>query len=323
MAVRGVTFDKQLNKSEDDAHRMNYFFQGEMGITKGCEISENANGDLVISDGYFDIYGRLVANVGDTVVDVPDIASGVLYSILVFEVDLSKENTVEEFNQGDFKIISNAQNYPTLTQEDLENGGEVYQMEFCRFENTVAGIQKLVDNRPILDMQKYATKTELTNTINELDAHKAEMATDDVRPHGMGSIASQEYQEGIFTPDIRFGGNNTGITYTRQLGIFRRIGKVVHFEISIALSNKGTSTGFATIEGLPIATVAGSVNRAFLLQAKAYLPIEAGKEITARIQGNSSTILLQKIQNNNGYVNLKETDFVNNTAFDIQGSYII
>lgn len=169
--IRGVTFDKQLNKSEDDAHRMHYFFQGQMGVTKGCNITEDANGDLVVSDGYFDIYGRLVANVGDTIVEVPNVPSGTLYSILVFEVDLSQENTIDTFNQGKFKIVSDSVDYPELIQDDLDNGGTIYQMEFCRFENTVSGIVNLVDNRPILDLQKYATQMEFDEHKADYDKH--------------------------------------------------------------------------------------------------------------------------------------------------------
>lgn len=165
--VQGVTFDKQLMASEDFAHQVNYFYQGKMGVSKGCEISTNVDGSLVISDGYFSIYGRLLKNVGDTAVEVPSVPSGTLYSSLVFEVDLTKENTIDAFNQGQFKIVSNAATYPTLTQENLDDGGNIYQLEFARFENTVNGIVNLQDKRTILSMQMYAPDEEFRSHLAE------------------------------------------------------------------------------------------------------------------------------------------------------------
>lgn len=159
--VKGITFDKQTLTPENHAHQTNYFYQGKMGVTKGCTITEDANGDLVVADGYFIIYGRLIQNLGNTIVDVSSVASGTLYSTLLFEVDLTKTNTVDVFNQGSFKIISDASDYPVLTQNNLDDGGTLYQMEFARFENTVAGIVGLTDTRTILDLSRYLT-TDIT-----------------------------------------------------------------------------------------------------------------------------------------------------------------
>lgn len=166
--IRGISFDKQLLKSEDFAHQVHYFYQGKMGVSKGCNISTDIDGNLVVSDGYFSIYGRLLRNVGDTIVEVPSVASGTLYSKLVFEVDLSKENTIETFNQGQFKIVSNAATYPSLIQENLDNSGMVYQLEFCKFENTVAGITNLIDTRTILSLTEYVVKEQLQDVQKDI-----------------------------------------------------------------------------------------------------------------------------------------------------------
>lgn len=150
--IRGITFDKQLMTSEDFAHQTNYFYQGKMGVTKGCGVSLDVNGDLVIADGYFMVFGRQVANVGNTVIDVPVVQSGTLYSKLVFTINLALENTIDTFTQGYFEIVSDAAAYPTLIQQDLNNGGTKYQLEFCKFENTISGVTNLVDTRTTLSM---------------------------------------------------------------------------------------------------------------------------------------------------------------------------
>lgn len=54
-----------------------------------------------------------------------------------------------------------------------------------------------------------------------------------------------------FTPTLKFGGGSTGITYSIQQGSYSRIGKIVTFGINLALTSKGSSTGAATITGLP------------------------------------------------------------------------
>ena len=56
---------------------------------------------------------------------------------------------------------------------------------------------------------------------------------------------------GTFTPVVKFSGASTGITYTTQTGRYRRIGNRVEFSAHVLLSNKGSATGNATMDGLP------------------------------------------------------------------------
>ena len=63
--------------------------------------------------------------------------------------------------------------------------------------------------------------------------------------------ALDDYEEGTWTPDLQFGGAKVGMTYTTQSGTYTKIGKLVYVIGLIALSNKGSSTGNATVAGLP------------------------------------------------------------------------
>lgn len=65
-----------------------------------------------------------------------------------------------------------------------------------------------------------------------------------------------DYEEGTFTPSIAFGGASVGVTYSDQNGDYTKIGNCVFFRLYIALSAKGSSTGFATISGLPFTSSA-------------------------------------------------------------------
>jgi hypothetical protein len=60
-----------------------------------------------------------------------------------------------------------------------------------------------------------------------------------------------DYEEGTFTPTLAFNAGSVGITYSKQLGYYTRVGNVVNVSMYLALSNKGTSTGNAVIAGLP------------------------------------------------------------------------
>lgn len=173
MAVRGITFDKQLLKSGDHALEINHFYAGNMGVIKGMATTEDVNGNLVTSEGYALCHGRLFAVVGSETTTVPSVSSGTLYSILVFEIDLTKTNTTGSFLQGEFKIVSNGSAYPALTQQDLNDGGTLYQMEFARFENTVSGVVNLVDTKETLALDKYLLDADFQTHLiafNALDA---------------------------------------------------------------------------------------------------------------------------------------------------------
>ncbi len=69
----------------------------------------------------------------------------------------------------------------------------------------------------------------------------------------IGSITStlNIYEEGTFTPNLRFGTGTTGITYSTQKGRYIRTGDDVSIWIWIVLTSKGTSTGNANINDFP------------------------------------------------------------------------
>jgi hypothetical protein len=66
-----------------------------------------------------------------------------------------------------------------------------------------------------------------------------------------------DYEEGTWTPALAFGGGTTGITYGNRGGYYTKVGRVVTLTGGITLSSKGSSTGAATITGLPFPTKSG------------------------------------------------------------------
>tara|TARA_Y100000592_G_C5234141_1_gene205276 strand:- start:43 stop:507 length:465 start_codon:yes stop_codon:yes gene_type:complete len=69
---------------------------------------------------------------------------------------------------------------------------------------------------------------------------------------GTGSANKlDDYEEGTWTPDLRFGGGTSGMSYGVQTGTYTKIGNVVHYRCRFTLTNKGSSTGNAQVYGLP------------------------------------------------------------------------
>ena len=144
--LRGHVFKSQTFANEIFAIFIDTFLDGKMGIIKGCELS-NTNNTATIGEGIFCIKGRFLDIIGNETINIS--ANG--YYSLVCEIDLSKENTKEHFNQGSIKVISETSTYPTLIQQDLNNGETLYQYEFARFRKTDNEITDFTDRRTYLN----------------------------------------------------------------------------------------------------------------------------------------------------------------------------
>ncbi len=125
---------------------------------------------------------------------------------------------------------------------------------------------------------------------------------------------------GTFTPVLQFGGASVGITYTIQTGYYTTHGNTLTFVISIILSNKGSSTGAATITGLPTASRAGPID-SFFAYGSSNLTFTL--QPLAAIDGGSSTVQLIANNSATSLSVFTNTNFANNTALYITGTYLI
>ena len=160
----GITFDKQLLTSRQHAHFQKLFLNDTDGITKGCAVSQS-NGYVYVQKGFFVVSGRFVEITGAETIDTPAVTSGTLYCKVVYEIDLSKENTESDFTQGYFKTLTSASGYPSVTQEDLDNEGTIYQMPFCQYTKTVDAIDSFLDLRPIFDLKSVWETISANNEV--------------------------------------------------------------------------------------------------------------------------------------------------------------
>jgi hypothetical protein len=134
----------------------------------------------------------------------------------------------------------------------------------------------------------------------------------------LGNTAGhQVYLEGTFTPAMAFGGGTTGITYTTQTGAYTRIGRLVHVEINIQLSNKGSSTGSATITGLPL-TVGGNTALTVFISN---MTSGVGDTYVEGIFNASATTMSLFDIGSGAAAALTDVDFANNSVIRVAGTY--
>ena len=149
--LKGHSYDKQIYYSVADRIINNTFLNGSNGIFEnegaGCPLSYT-NNTVTVSNGFFIVQGGLTEVVNSETLSV--ILDG-SYCVLVYELDMSKDNTDTSFTQGQFRVLTGQSSYPALTQQKLTENAGIYQYEFARFRALTTGITDFVDNRTFLD----------------------------------------------------------------------------------------------------------------------------------------------------------------------------
>jgi hypothetical protein len=100
---------------------------------------------------------------------------------------------------------------------------------------------------PVVDGVDYPQATQINQVYDEVTAMQQHMLT-----------------TGSWTPVIGGAGGTSGQTYTSQSGRYVRIGNLLVATFSVQLSAKGTITGNAQIQGLPVAALSPSGQAIFL-----------------------------------------------------------
>lgn len=299
MAVRGITFSKQSVSSNDDAHIYRVLFNGRNGRTKGCEMTYTTD-HIYVSSGYFFAANRLIEIPSTETIATP-IVTEPTFCRLVFEIDLSKTNTNTAFNQGQFKVLSSLEGYPVTKQEDLEDGGNIYQLPFAKFTKTTLGIDTFETTLEIIGHATGNTTIHVSTLGNDQTGNGTEskpfktiQRAIDAAPKDINDrdiiikIASGSYPEdikisGFYGGSLRFdletvtvnsisvfsscvilAGSNLYIAATEKTyGIYCHMGANVISQIPIAIT--GATNGIYTVFGSRF-----SGNRAITVNSCAY-----------------------------------------------------
>ena len=196
--LAGYTYDSQLFTSEAFRKFQNEFINGNCGVLDGMSVTTTTT-TATIANGWAIIKGGLLREQGGTTLSLTD--NG--YYIVALQIDLSQTNTETDFNQGSFVALRGANAYPTLTQEDLTDGGTLYQLGLAKFQKSDSGITNFTDIRQILNWTSLYT--EYAQALESIENLSSVITTD-----GNKTITGSLTIEGGVTTNVT--GNVTGNT---------------------------------------------------------------------------------------------------------------
>ena len=301
--LRGHVFKFQTFANEVFAHFINTFLNGNMGITKGCELS-HTNSSVSIGAGYFCVYGRYLEIVGNETIDN---ITNTGYYRLVCEIDLSKINTSSELNQAEIKVLRGTSDYPTLVKENLENGGDVYQYEFANFRVTDNGITSFSDVRTFLNFNSiYSQIGSAFQSLFNTKSNEADSLLDSIQ----NELDGIEDRSGLLPTS---GGTINGdltINGTVSANSIANIKKIEQTAISMSSTTKTVSlnypTGFSATNCVVIAC--GILNNNYSIPAYTFGDSDVyGNTLKASVNLTSNAIEVKITKGNSTeeYLDLK------------------
>ena len=130
-----------------------------------------------------------------------------------------------------------------------------------------------------------------------------------------------DYEEGVWTPALNFGGGDTSITYnsSNTVGSYEKIGRTVFYRGVVQLTNKGSSTGNAEIIGLPFAGVSSyDSNTPSAVWAGS---ISFANQIEFRKNNGSASIALLEVTESGSETVITDSNFANDSIVGVNGQY--
>ena len=129
-----------------------------------------------------------------------------------------------------------------------------------------------------------------------------------------------DYEEGTWTPVMAFGGASVDVTYTQRVGNYTKIGNICHLFGQMYLSSNGTSTGAATITGVPFTA---NTNNAYPAPVYLLQGITFANQAQAVILGGETQITFAEVTEAGTRTDLTEGDFADNARVEVSCTFII
>ena len=154
--------------------------------------------------------------------------------------------------------------------------------------------------------------------------YKGQVSTDGVTYYDILHKGNFPYETGVWTPELRFGGSTSGITYSGQWGRYTRIGNIVYWVLQLDLSSKGSATGEATITGLPYLAAINPPHFVTAVGGFSNINLPSGATtVHALVQVGTNYIVLRASGNVGLLANLNNSNFTNDSVIRAEGMYII
>lgn len=182
-----------------------------------------------------------------------------------------------------------------------------------RLERTgaAAGVNYIGSDSDGLHMMDSAFAKKATFTANGLTFNGDTAAAN----------ALDDYEEGTWTMGLAFGGASVGVTYGVRTGTYTKVGRKVTVNGLMSLSNKGTSTGAATITGLPFTIASG--NPQYATAAICLFTVSYTGQFYAFGNVGSTSIVLEEVSSLGAPTNITDTQFANNSSMVVSLTYFV
>jgi hypothetical protein len=133
-----------------------------------------------------------------------------------------------------------------------------------------------------------------------------------------GTTTMANYSYNTWTPTVQFGGASVGITYAIQIGQYWRIGNIIHCNIQVTLTSKGSSVGAMSITGLPV-TPASNQYTPMIGYSMTY----SGVSVVGRFD-TTGVLLIYYVDNAGGTLTaIADTHCSNSTEIKLNAFYFV
>lgn len=155
-------------------------------------------------------------------------------------------------------------------------------------------------------------------TVATIDLTEGQIAFPATQSPSASVNTLDDYEEETWTLTIEFGGASVDVTYAGggQSGTYTKIGNRVFFEGTLILTNKGTSNGNATIEGLPFTAAGEHASVAWVMENVTFANVPMMMVIATTTQIN-----LYEITEAGTNTTLTDANFANNSVVRVSGNY--
>lgn len=137
----------------------------------------------------------------------------------------------------------------------------------------------------------------------------------------LSALFAGQVTSDVWVPQLQFGGANVGMTDGGKWGFYIRFGPLVFVTCWIILTAKGSSTGNATVAGLPFASTPGT-GRKWILQGQITSPDPSMTGVFhGYIAANNTAISLAQQPFASTFANISNAHFGNTTAIQLSGWY--
>jgi hypothetical protein len=136
-----------------------------------------------------------------------------------------------------------------------------------------------------------------------------------------GSKYLDDYEVGTWTMGVSFGGADVGVTYSSRTGSYTKVGRQVTISGAIFMTNKGSSTGDASITGLPF--TAGSGNDKYVSVSLYMAAVSFADQFQGYIAPSTTKVDLRELTLAGVESGLTDANFSNTSAVLFNATYFV